>query len=268
MSTPCAYRARTTPGRCRTRRTCPRRCATCCAVRSTGDAERALAEAVEPRLGELIEAVQARAPHACIIITDYVELLPRNGAGCAVVPLNRHEAQVIIAQQLRANLAIKHAAQRTGATLLSISRDSRGHNACPAQPWVNGYQFGDFTVVGLDVYRPQLVAHEAIAELAPATCSRTQRTQTKPDEDRHRPRQAIVLDGTWRDEDFAWAWTTRSSRPPAVRMIFGRVVAARTRRVPPRPGRQGLRHSLSYLVTRHFLLSGSRSPTTLMESQG
>lgn len=80
-----------------------------------------------------------------------------------MVPLNRHEAQVIIAQQLRANLAIKHAAQRTGATLLSISRDSRGHNACPAQPWVNGYQFGDFTVVGLDAYRPQLVAHEAIA---------------------------------------------------------------------------------------------------------
>ncbi len=67
---------------------------------------------------------------------------------------------------MRANLAIKHAAQRTGATLLNISRDSRGHDACSAQPWVNGYQFGDFTVVGLDVYHARLVAHEAIAARA------------------------------------------------------------------------------------------------------
>jgi hypothetical protein len=44
--------------------------------------------------------------------------------------------------------------------------------------------------------------------------------------------------------------------PSAVTTIFGRVVVARTWKVPPLTGEQNLQQALSYLVTRHFLLSG------------
>jgi|tagenome__1003787_1003787.scaffolds.fasta_scaffold20871415_2 hypothetical protein len=133
-----------------------------CAPVNRAESESAMS-GVETRLVDLVDRVRARAPQARVVLTDFPDLLPQNGKGCAVVPLTTDEARFVLAQSLRLNLAVKHAAQRPGSDYVDISKDSRFHDACAAVPWVNGYRFGDFNVVNLDAYHPRLVAHNAMA---------------------------------------------------------------------------------------------------------
>jgi hypothetical protein len=122
-------------------------------------------------------------------------------------------------------------------------------------------------------------ASTAMSEIvvAPAATATARSTSTRPGSCRARGLRSPPSASDSSPVNVARSATSASSRDPtceatpapsAVTMIFGRLVVACTWKVPPRPGRQGLRHPLSYLVTRHFLLSGHPHPDTLMKSQG
>src|SRR5947209_1241373 len=43
--------------------------------------------ALPGRLARLVDVVRARAPHARIVLVDYLTVLPPSGSGCAAVPM-------------------------------------------------------------------------------------------------------------------------------------------------------------------------------------
>lgn len=119
---------------------------------------------VQSGLESLVSDIRRLAPQARVVLTDYVGLLPKTGIGCAVEPLTTEEARFVLAQDRRFSLAVKNAAQATGASFIDISKDSRFHDVCSADPWANGYRFGNFFEVGLTGYHPRLVAHQAVTD--------------------------------------------------------------------------------------------------------
>jgi hypothetical protein len=66
-------------------------------------------------------------------------VLPDSGGTCTDVPLSAGHLRFerSLASALAGDTAT--AARATGATLVDLASASEQHNACSAQPWVNGY---------------------------------------------------------------------------------------------------------------------------------
>ncbi|MEY2943026.1 MAG: hypothetical protein RLY97_1040, partial [Pseudomonadota bacterium] len=81
---------------------------------------------------------------------------------CADLPISADDAKA--AQAIAANLAVitEKVAQASGAEFLPISRLSRRHNACAADPWANGFKP---EVANYAAAHPNLAGMSAIAEL-------------------------------------------------------------------------------------------------------
>jgi lysophospholipase L1-like esterase len=126
--------------------------------------ERALAGlAVE--LAALVGAVRQRAPHARVLLVDYLTVLPPSGGGCPVLPMDGADLAFCrgIAEQLEA--ATETAARATGADLVRASAASRDHSVCSVQPWVTGWEFGDMAAGGVVPYHPNAAGMRAVADL-------------------------------------------------------------------------------------------------------
>jgi lysophospholipase L1-like esterase len=105
--------------------------------------------------------VRKRAPKARIIFVDYVTLLP-SGAPCPTVPLSAQAMATAQATATRLAQLTADVAKRNGADVLRASALSRGHDACAAQPWSNGF----VARPGVDPftpYHPNLAGMTAIA---------------------------------------------------------------------------------------------------------
>jgi lysophospholipase L1-like esterase len=105
--------------------------------------------------------VRRRAPKARLIFVDYVTLLP-SGAPCAQVPLSAQAMATAQATATRLAQLTAAVAKRNGADVLRASALSRGHDACAAQPWSNGF----VARPGVDPftpYHPNLAGMTAIA---------------------------------------------------------------------------------------------------------
>lgn len=126
-----------------------------CTPRPDSDV-RDLLTGIEDSLITMVQAVQARAPHARIVLVDYLTVLPQNGKPCEAMPIpqDRQKFLLDVAQQL--SLATKHAAQQTGVELVAASKLSQGHDACSADPWTRGF----VSVGGL---HPNAAGHAAVA---------------------------------------------------------------------------------------------------------
>jgi lysophospholipase L1-like esterase len=112
-------------------------------------------------LDHIAMEVHRRAPRARLIFVDYVTLLP-TGASCPQVPLSPQA--IATARGMAARLAqlTGKVAQRNGADILRVSAMSNGHDACAAEPWVNGF----VERPGVDPfapYHPNLAGMTAIA---------------------------------------------------------------------------------------------------------
>ncbi|MEW1810822.1 SGNH/GDSL hydrolase family protein [Pseudarthrobacter phenanthrenivorans] len=115
---------------------------------------------VQDALAATVDAVQEKAPHARVVLVDYLSVLPDNGKPCAAVPIPQQRQKFLLDVARGMSLATKHAAQQTGAELVTASKDSQGHDACSADPWVTGYDFSR----GFVMMHPNEAGHAAVAK--------------------------------------------------------------------------------------------------------
>lgn len=113
----------------------------------------------------MIDAVHARAPHARVILVDYVTVLPATGSCFARAPLT--SAQIAEGNSIARRLsdATATAARLRGALLVKASEATRGHDLCSPEPWLFGFVFpsSPFTW-GPFSYHPNAQAMRAVAD--------------------------------------------------------------------------------------------------------
>jgi len=84
-------------------------------------------------LGEIAK----RAPHAQIVVITYPAILPATGT-CAQIGISEIAAARMREVGARLAEVTRAAAQATGTTLIDMTTAGAGHDACSAEPWVNG----------------------------------------------------------------------------------------------------------------------------------
>ncbi|MFW0783342.1 SGNH/GDSL hydrolase family protein [Gordonia sp. CPCC 206044] len=97
--------------------------------------------AVEKSLTGLIRAVRARAPHARILVVDYLPVLDARATVCAKVPLTPAEAAQTVRVAGGLARATAAAVRATGAQLVRASKAGAAHTVCSPQPWLYGFKF-------------------------------------------------------------------------------------------------------------------------------
>lgn len=114
--------------------------------------------ALKTSMTGMVAAIRQRAPKARIVLVEYPTILPPQGA-CAATPLSDADADAARAKAVRLSAITREAAASSGATVITTAEFSRGHDACAAQPWMNGYP-----APGAAPYHPNLAAMTAIAQ--------------------------------------------------------------------------------------------------------
>jgi hypothetical protein len=95
----------------------------------------------EAELGQAIEAIRARAPHAAIFIVGYPAALPDDAVACwPYLPITQADLPWLVARFKEMNAMLARGAAAHGATYVDLYTSSIGHDACqiPALAWVNG----------------------------------------------------------------------------------------------------------------------------------
>jgi lysophospholipase L1-like esterase len=110
---------------------------------------------------EIASEVRQRAPHARLIFLTYLSVLPPTGT-CARVGLTAEQADRMRGVATRLHEITRAAAKDTGADFVDSGAISADHNACAADPWVNGFVF-DMSH-GKFAYHPNLAGMTAQAE--------------------------------------------------------------------------------------------------------
>jgi lysophospholipase L1-like esterase len=108
-----------------------------CTTRSWLEIDRAFIP-LEQHLRDIGTAVRERAPGARVIFVGYLRVLPIRGT-CARLALTSSEADRLRTIAQRLDEATARAAHAVGADFVSTARLSRGHDACSADPWTNGF---------------------------------------------------------------------------------------------------------------------------------
>ena len=128
-------------------------------------ATQAALESVTGKLVAMVEAIRQQAPHARIVLVDYLTILPQNGKPCAGLPLTEDGIRFSLDVARQLQLATKHAAQQAGAELVELSKASRSHDVCSADPWVSGLVWSDFFTKGILPFHPNAAGMQAAADL-------------------------------------------------------------------------------------------------------
>ncbi|WP_329064901.1 SGNH/GDSL hydrolase family protein [Streptomyces sp. NBC_01429] len=123
---------------------------------------------------DVVDAVHARAPQARVLLVNYQTILPAAGGGpgawpCPGVPLTDDQLAFERGVADRLAAATATAANTAGATLIDIAAESRGHDACAGDPWIEGYT----VAAGRVGYHPNEAGMTAIAGLIGTELART-----------------------------------------------------------------------------------------------
>ena len=122
--------------------------------------------ALEGAMTELATAIATRAPKAEIVFVEYPAVLPPTGA-CAATPLSETAADAARVKAARLVAITRKVAHAAGATAITTSSFSQGHDACAAEPWMNGYP-----APGAVPYHPNLAGMTAVAHVLDMTLPR------------------------------------------------------------------------------------------------
>lgn len=114
--------------------------------------------ALKTSMTGMVAAIRERAPKARIVLIEYPTILPPQGS-CAATPLSDADADAARAKAARLLAVTREAAAAGGATVITTSEFTRGHDACAAEPWMNGYP-----APGAAPYHPNRAAMTAIAQ--------------------------------------------------------------------------------------------------------
>jgi lysophospholipase L1-like esterase len=115
---------------------------------------------VRQKIGNVVNAVHARAPQARVLLVSYSTLLPDTG-GCTGVPLTADQRVFERTVAVRLAQAYIDAANDTGATLVRFATASHGHDACASTPWLEKYK----PASGRTSYHPNEAGMKAAASL-------------------------------------------------------------------------------------------------------
>ncbi|MGZ3273262.1 MAG: SGNH/GDSL hydrolase family protein [Caulobacteraceae bacterium] len=114
---------------------------------------------LETHLGQIAGEVRRRAPAARLVFVDYVTVLPADGT-CPALSLTASQAAVSREINRRVVEITARVARASGSGLVTASSLTAPHDACSAQPWVNGSP----PPTGGAAFHPRLEAHTAIAK--------------------------------------------------------------------------------------------------------
>jgi lysophospholipase L1-like esterase len=114
-------------------------------------------EDLEGRLRQIAGEVHRRAPNARLVFVDYTTVLPPGGT-CPTLSLTAEQAEA--SRQVNKGVVdvTARVARSTGSGLVQASALTAAHNACAAEPWVNG-----FPPAKGAAFHPRVEAHTAIA---------------------------------------------------------------------------------------------------------
>ena len=135
-----------------------------CRARKKGNcpAERVVAEAdyaaLKRAMADIVDAIRARAPRAEIVLVQYPVVLPARGV-CPATPISNASADAARAKAAGLARVTAEVGREHGARVIDIDRLSRGHDACAAKPWMNGYP-----ATGAAPYHPNRAGMAAVAE--------------------------------------------------------------------------------------------------------
>jgi lysophospholipase L1-like esterase len=134
-----------------------------CAADPPGFDLRQAFAATKASLRAIAAQVRRRAPRARLVFVDYVTVLPAQGA-CATVAISAADAGALRARADRLAKLTAQVAAEAHADILKASDLTRGHDACSAEPWVEGLVQGQ-TPAGRTraSFHPTLPAMTAIA---------------------------------------------------------------------------------------------------------
>jgi len=92
----------------------------------------------EANMSAIAAEVRRRAPQARLVFVDYITVLP-SSAPCAVAGLSQADAELLRARAERLEQITAKVAKAAHADLVAASKLSRGHDACAADAWVEGF---------------------------------------------------------------------------------------------------------------------------------
>ncbi|GAA4820530.1 SGNH/GDSL hydrolase family protein [Nocardioides caeni] len=119
-------------------------------------------EAVPDNLVGVIEAVQAKAPDARILLIGYPQIFPAGDEGCDNLPIAKGDLDFVRQVNIDINTALQSAAAQTGITYIDTFTPSEGHDICGDEPWVAGAQALDGDAVP---WHPYLAEADFVADL-------------------------------------------------------------------------------------------------------
>ncbi|MGV4988429.1 SGNH/GDSL hydrolase family protein [Streptomyces sp. NRAIS4] len=96
-----------------------------------------------PKVGRVLRAVHARAPHARVVVVGYPDLLPEDGIGCfPQVPFAQKDFAYLRDTEKRLNLMLRLVAGVNRAEYADTYGPTVGHDMCkaPADRWIEPLQ--------------------------------------------------------------------------------------------------------------------------------
>jgi lysophospholipase L1-like esterase len=127
----------------------------------TPPAEKTFAD-VAQSMDQIAKEVRRRAPEAQLVFVDYLAVLPETGT-CAATPLSEIAADSARYTARRLAEITRKVAGDNGASIITASEFSKGHDACSADPWMHGYPRPGAPVAG-SLYHPNLAGMTAVAD--------------------------------------------------------------------------------------------------------
>lgn len=132
-----------------------------CPPPMTLPAEKTFAD-LAARMDAIAKEVRVRAPEAQLVFVDYLAVLPEAGT-CAATPLNEFDADGARYSARRLAEITRVVAGENGASVITASELSKGHDACSAVPWMHGYPRPGAPVSGA-MYHPNVAGMTAVAD--------------------------------------------------------------------------------------------------------
>ncbi|NBB50439.1 SGNH/GDSL hydrolase family protein [Rhizobium sp. CRIBSB] len=113
---------------------------------------------VSGSISRIVARIHEKAPAARIVVVNYPAILPPQGE-CPALGIDAAQAAVSREVARRLARATEQAARRSDVLYLDMARESVGHDACSAEPWVNGAGSG-----GGAAFHPNAVGTRATAD--------------------------------------------------------------------------------------------------------
>lgn len=132
-----------------------------CAPLPAPPAEKTFADLAQ-RMDAVAKEVRRRAPEAQLVFVDYLAVLPEAGT-CPATPLNEIAADGARYTARRLAEITRAVASDNGASIITASEFSKGHDACSAEPWMHGYPRPSAPIKGT-LYHPNAAGMTAVAD--------------------------------------------------------------------------------------------------------